>query len=176
MTPFVYVAISIAFLILVLGLFRKTRPKEFEEWQSTNYPTPSAGNGGWVHLSERIFDPSDARWLEEELGFPKLAKILMIERQRLAIHWLEALRASFDELVRTPEFSPGEALEAGSVGSWQMLWLTFRFKTSISYALLVVKSFGPYHRLIPTFSWVPISRGSGHSFRRPALANGRNSR
>jgi hypothetical protein len=176
MISLVYAAISIAFLVLVLGLFRKTRPKESDEWRFINYPPPSVGNGSWLHLSERIFDPTDARWLEEELGFPKLARALIIERQRLAIRWLEALRASFDELVRTPEFSPMEDSEAGSVGSWQMLWLTFRFKISISYALLVVKSFGPYHRLIPTFSWVPISRGSERSFRRPALANSRNSR
>ena len=66
---------------------------------------PSIGNGRWLDLSERIFDPSDARWLEEELAFPKLAKTLVTGRRRLAIHWLEALQTSFDELVRTPEVS-----------------------------------------------------------------------
>ncbi len=67
------------------------------------------GSGHWLDLSERIFDPSDARWLAEELAFPKLAEALILGRKRLAIRWLEALQASFDELVRTPELSPSEA-------------------------------------------------------------------
>ena len=176
MITLIYAAIAIAFLILVLGLFRKTLSHEPDECMPDNHPTPSTGNGRWLHLSERIFDPTDARWLANELGFPKLANALVIDRKRLAIRWLEALQAAFDDLVRTPEISPNEAPKAGSVGSWQMLWLTFRFKISISYALLAVKVFGPYHRLIPSFSWVPFSPRSERRFRRPALANSRSSR
>jgi len=171
--PLIYGAIAIAFLILVLGLYRRTRSSEPDEWIPDDHPAPRIGNGRWLYLSERIFDPHDARWLADELGFPKLAHTLIIGRKHLAICWLEALQASFDELVRTPEFSPSEAPAASSVGNWQMLWLTFRFKISVSYALLVVKLFGPYHRLVPSFSWVPFSRGSERSFRRPALANSR---
>ena len=171
----IYAAIAIGFLILVLGLFRKTRSNKADECMPDNHSAPNTGNGRWLHLSERIFDPTDARWLAEELGFPKLAHTLMLGRKRLAIRWLEALRTSFDDLVRTPDFSPSEAPEGSSVGSWQMLWLTFRFKISVSYALLVVKLFGPYHRLIPSFSWVPFSRRSERSFRRPALVNSRSS-
>src|SRR5208337_1641505 len=148
---------------------------EPDECLPDNHPAPSTANGRWLHLSERIFDPTDARWLAEELGFPKLANALILGRKRLAIHWLEALQAAFDDLVRTPEFSPSEAPKASSVGSWPMLWLTLRFKISVSYALLVVKLFGPYHRLIPSFSWVPFSARSERSFRRPALANSRSS-
>lgn len=132
-------------------------------------------NGGWLSLSERIFDPSDARWLADELAFPKLAKALMLSRKRLAIRWLEALQSSFDELVRTPSLASSESPEAVSAHSWKLLWLTVRFKLLISYALLVVKVLGPYHRLIPSFSWVPFPRESEHSFRRAALAGGRNS-
>jgi hypothetical protein len=170
-----YALIAIAFLILVLGLFGKTRSQEPDEGMPDNQYAPSIGNGRWLHLSERIFDPSDACWLAEELGFPKLAKALMLGRKRLAIRWLETLQASFDDLVRTPEIIPSEAPEANSPGSWQMLWLTLRFKLLVSYALLLVKLFGPYHRLIPSFPLVPFLQGSERSFRRAALANTRSS-
>ena len=99
----------------------------------------------------------------------------MVGRKRLAVRWLEALQASFDDLVRTPDFAPSETSETNAAGSWQMLWLTVRFKLLVSYALLVVKLFGPYHRLIPSFSWVPFSPASERSFRRAALAVGRTS-
>jgi len=177
MIMLIYAAIAIAFLILVLGLGRNTSSRELNEGTPPdNLSVPSIGNGCWLALSERIFDPSDARWLQEELAFSKLAEALMLGRKRLAIHWLEALQESFDEVVRTPELSPSETPVAGSGGSWHMLWLTIRFKLVVSYALLVVKLFGPYHRLIPSFSWVPFSRQSERGIRRPALANSRGSR
>ena len=175
MITLIYAAIAIAFLILVLGLFGKKRPQEPDECMPDNHYAPSIGSGRWLDLSERIFDPSDAHWLQDELAFPKLAKALTLERKRLAIHWLEALQASFDEVVRTPELTPSEPPEASSAGSWQMLWLTIRFKLLVSYALFVVKLFGPYHRLIPSFSWVPFSQETERSFRRAALANSRSS-
>jgi hypothetical protein len=175
MISFIYAAIAIAFLILVLGLSRRTRSTEPDEWILENRSASSIGNGRWLHLSERIFDPSDARWLAEELGFPKLAKTLILARKRLAICWLEALQASFDDLIRTPELSPSDDPKAGSDSGWKMLWLTCRFKISVSYALLVVKLFGPYHRLIPSFSWVPFPRGEEPSFRQAALVQSRGS-
>jgi len=175
MIPVIYAAIAVAFLIVVLGLFRKTRSQVADESLLDNRSAPGFENGNWLHLSERIFDPSDARWLAEELGLPDLASALVLERKRLAIFWLEALRASFDQLVRTPEFSPSEVSVGSSDGNWKMLWQTFRFKVAISYALLVVRLFGPYHRLIPSFSWIPLSRAGERSFRPPALANSRSS-
>jgi hypothetical protein len=176
MITLIYAAIAIAFLILVLCLYGKPRSHEPEEGLLDNNLAPSAGKGRLRYLSERIFDPSDARWLAEELAFPKLAEALIIGRKRLAIRWLETLQASFDEVVRTPELTSSQLPEVSPIGSWQMLWLTVRFKFLVSYALLVVKVFGPYHRLIPSFSWFPFSRGSERSFRRVALANGRGSR
>jgi hypothetical protein len=175
MTMIIYTAIAIAFLLSVLGLIRKTRSQESDEFIPDRHSAPSIGNRRWLDLSDRIFDPSDARWLAEELAFPKLAKSLSLERRKLAIHWLETLQASFDEVVRTPELDPGEAPAASSAGSWRMLWLTLRFKFLVSYALLMVKLFGPYHRLIPSFSWLPFSRESEPRFRRAALANNRSS-
>jgi len=171
----IYTAIAIAFLILVIGFLRKPQPRDLDETFTEKSYAPSIGNGRWLDLSERIFDPSDARWLQEELAFPKLAKALRLGRKRLAIRWLRALQTSFDDLVRTPELAPSEAPEAISPGSWQMLWLTIRFKLLVSYALLVVKLFGPYHRLIPSFSWVPFSQRGERSFRRAALAGSRSS-
>ena len=175
MTTLTYAAIAIAFLILVIRLRRKRPPLDMDEAFTQKSYAPRIGNRRWLHLSERIFDPTDARWLAEELGFPKLANALIIDRKRLAIRWLEALQASFEEVVRTPELAPSEAPEMGIANSWQMLWLTLRFKFLVSYALLVVKLLGPYHRLIPSFSWVPSSQETRGRFRRSALANSRSS-
>jgi hypothetical protein len=175
MTMFIYAAIAIAFLILVLVLLHKPPALDPDEAFTDKGYTRNIGNGRWLDLSERIFDPSDARWLADELAFPKLAKALTLGRQRLAIFWLEALQSSFDELVRTPEATPNEAPEATSGNNWKILWLTIRFKLLVSYALIVVKVFGPYHRLVPSFSWIPLSPASERSFRRAALADSRGS-
>lgn len=172
----IYAAVSILFLALVVYLFKRPRPIDSDETVVEGASAKTiVVNGGWLNLSERIFDPSDARWLADELAFPKLAKALMLSRKRLAIRWLEELQSSFHELVRTPSLAPSESPGAFSAQSWKLLWLTLRFKLLISYALLVVKVLGPYHRLIPSFSWVPFPRESERSFRRAALAGGRNS-
>jgi hypothetical protein len=174
MITFIYAAIAIAFLVLVLGLFRKSLSNGGGESFSDGRPARVIGNGRWLNLSERIFDFTDARWLQEELGLPNLARTLVFGRKRLAICWLEALQSSFDELVRTPQY-PLSDEEATSAGGWQMLWFFLRFKVSISYALFVVKWFGPYHRLIPSFSWVSLPGKGRRSLRRPAFANSRSS-
>lgn len=166
-----YAILAIAFLVGMLVLLRTPAALRSDEALGDREVVPSPGNARWLDLSERIFDPADARWLEEELAFPKLAKVLVTARKRLAIRWLQALQASFDHLVRTPETAEAQAQIA--VGSWKMLWLTLRFKLLVSYALLVVRVFGPYHRLIPSFSWVPLTQAGERSFRRAALAEGR---
>jgi hypothetical protein len=176
MITLIYAAIAISFLILVIGFLRKPEPDNRDETLTEKSCVTKIGNGRWLDLSERIFDPTDARWLEEELAFPKLAKDLIVERKRLAIRWLEVLQASFDELVRTPEAVSSDAPAESSDGSWQLLWLTLRFKFLVSYALLVVKLFGPYHRLIPSFTWVPFSPENEPSIRRAAFAGNRGSR
>jgi hypothetical protein len=173
MTMLTYSVVAIAFLLLVISLVRKSRSLETEEPLAEKVKPPHIVNRRWVDLSERIFDPSDVRWLAEELAFPALAKSLTLARKRLAIRWLEALQASFDDLVRTPALTPDQPAEA--VSSWKMLWLTVRFKALVSYALLVVKLFGPYHRLIPSFSWVPLPSADEGSFRRTVLADSQRS-
>jgi hypothetical protein len=173
MTTLIYASIAIVFLLLILGLRHKPQSQDPEEALSVKVSAPSINNGRWLDLSERIFDPSDACWLEEELAFPKLAKALTLGRQQLAIRWLESLQASFNEVVRTPELVLNDTSTQMSPGSWRMLWLTVRFKVFVSYALLVVKLFGPYHRLMPSFSWVALSTSSEHNLDRRALAQNR---
>jgi len=175
MITLIYAALAITFLILVLVLLRAPKPYDLDETTAEKSYAPSVSNGRWLDLSERIFDPSDARWLEEELAFPKLANALILDRKHLAIRWLEALQASFDELVRTPEIASSNDPEASAGGGWRLLWLIIRFKLLVSYALLVVKLFGPYHRLIPSFAWVPFSQGRRQSVRQAALASSRGS-
>ncbi len=175
MTTLIYAALAIAFLLFVLGLLRNPLPHDQDESVEGKRLPASIGNGLWLDLSERIFDPSDARWLAEELAFPKLAHALTLDRKQLAIRWLEALQSSFDELVRTPEVAPAEDTMASSIGGWRMLWLIIRFKLLVSYAFLAVKLFGPYHRLIPSFAWIPFSTGNRHAVRREALASSRGS-
>jgi hypothetical protein len=174
-TLIIYAVLAIACLVLALGLLRKPKPHDLDETTEEKSYAPSLGNGRWLDLSERIFDASDARWLEEELAFPKLARALELDRKRLAIRWLEALQASFDELVRTPETAPSSNPEGSSLQGWRMSWLILRFNLLVSYALLVVKLLGPYHRLIPSFAWVPFSQGSRQPVPRAALAASRGS-
>lgn len=176
MIPAISSATAIAFLILVLILFRRNQSKEPTGTLNDVQICRKLEHGGWLHLSERIFDPVDAQWLGEELSLPRLAEALTLSRKRLAICWLEALQSSFDEFVRTPQYLLGEEFGTTSAEGWQMLWFSLRFKISLSYALLIVKWFGPYHRLIPTFSWVPFSQKSERSFRRTSLANSRSAR
>ncbi len=176
MISFIYSAIAIAFLLVVLLLSVKTRSShQRRKWAADNPASLKIGNGRWLHLSERIFDPADVHWLAEELSLPNLAQSLTDSRKRLAICWLEALQSSFDEFVRFPQYPLTDEV-AASAGGWQLLWLTLRFKLSVSCALFVVKWFGPYHRLIPSFSWLPSSQNSERRLRRPAFANSRSAR
>ena len=118
-----------------------------------------------LRLAERIFDPADRDWLYKEVCFPQAAEALERHRKTLAIHWLKAFRNSFNELVRTPDFAAGEALPA-ETSSLGMLWLTLRFHFLITYALLMVRAFGPYHRIVPIL-------GPLQSFRNLGFAKGR---
>jgi hypothetical protein len=172
-TLYIYATLAIAFLIVVVALLRNPRAQDGDAVEKKEYAS-TVGSRRWLDLSERIFDPSDVRWLEQELAFPKLARALSLDRKRLAVQWLEALQSSFDELIRTPEAVSGDNGPSHASG-WSMLWLILRFKFLISYALVVVKLLGPYHPLIPSFAWLPFSRGLGQKIRLEALAGNRTS-
>ncbi len=106
-------------------------------------------------LAERIFDPADYLWLRDELGHPGLARALARSRKRVALHWLSALERSFEDLVRVAECSPPQANRGEVLSSWQPLARTLRFHFLLGYAQLVVRIFGPYHRLVPRLNWCP---------------------
>jgi hypothetical protein len=56
--------------------------------------------------------------------------------------------------VSLPGPLPAEGDLAHNASSWEFLTLTLRFHLSVGYALLVVRIFGPYHRLIPSADWL----------------------
>jgi hypothetical protein len=171
----IYAAAAVLFLLLVLGLIRRTRHQEMSECPPEPFSF-GATDGRWLGLSERIFDPSDARWLAEELAFPQLAATLTRARKQMAVRWLETLQSSFDEVVRTPGLNTDEFPESDPYMGWRMLWLTLRFKVLVSYALFIVKTLGPYHRLIPAGTWSPLVGANKLIMRPAALANSRISR
>lgn len=170
-----YAEFAIAFLVLIMRLVRKPQPFDSDDAYSAANDLPRIASGRWLDLSARIFDPSDARWLQEELAFPELAKSLIAGRKQMAIRWLEVLQASYADLVRTPEFAPSDASEVTSARNGQMLWLSLRFKFLVSYALVEVKVFGPYHRLIPSFNWAPSRPIAKEVFGRASSAHSRTS-
>ncbi len=105
-------------------------------------------------LAERLFDSADHLWLRDEIGQPKLASVLARERKQMALRWLHDLRRSFNDLVRVPE-SESARMKPGDVpANWRLLWLTLRVHFLLAYAVLVVRLFGPYHRLIPSADWL----------------------
>jgi hypothetical protein len=174
MITIIYIVIAILFLIAIHVAMARARSVEPRECATEKEFAPRLGQANWLDLSERIFDPSDVRWLREDLAFPRLANSLADARKQLAIRWLRALKASFDALVRIPDSGLGETPGTPSVGSWQMLWLTVRFQFLLSYALLVVRYFGPYHRLIPSFNWVPFPPEAASRIESPVYVDNRN--
>jgi hypothetical protein len=168
MNLLIYAGIAIAFLVLVLSLLVRARPETTSERVPENDYAQCVGEARWISLSECIFNPSDARWLREELSFPELARSLTRARKQLAIQWLKTLQASFNSLVRTA--APLQDSGANSIESWRLLWLTVRFQFLLSYALLIVQLFGPYHRLIPSFSWIPFLKEGESPLHRSLLA------
>jgi hypothetical protein len=170
---FLYSILAVALLVAIAALLRKPGKHHVDEIvEKRVYTTGDRGNH-WLRLSERIFDPADARWLQDELAFPKLAAALTLDRKELAIRWLEALQLSFDEFVRTPAVFANE--DSSQINDWEMLGLALRFKFLISYALIVVKVLGPYHSLIPSFKWVPLL-GRAQKGRKEAFAGTSTSR
>lgn len=155
MSPaFLYSTIAILIIAIVALLLRPSGDDYAPERNSRQ----EFANGLWeshgLSLAERILDPADYFWLRDELRFPHLAASLRHHRQHLALQWLNAVRSSFSEMVRTPE-APSHSRTGGETPqSWQLLRLTLRFHLLLGYAILVVRCFGPYHRLIPSFGWM----------------------
>ncbi len=150
---YAYAGLAILLLVLVVALARPRRPLEVAGEEAGPARATDEWDVRWLDLARQIFDSTDYFWLRDELRFPRLAKALLISRKRLAICWLKALRASFNELVRTPELHPLDGEIENTPAGWQLSWLAIRFQLLLNYALLVVWFFGPYHRLIPVPNW-----------------------
>jgi hypothetical protein len=148
-----YSIIALLTIVIVALLLRPGRDASPAGRARDTISAEGLWDSAGLSLAERILDPADYYWLRDELGFPTLAESLREHRKRLALDWLKAVRRSFVEMVRTPEsLAPGSP-EAGKQESWELLRITLRFHFFLIYALLVVRFFGPYHRLIPSLGW-----------------------
>jgi hypothetical protein len=154
---FTYSALALAIIVVVALLVHSSHagPEVYHDEVEQEY-LHGLWEGRGLSLAERILDPSDYLWLRDELGFPALAESLRRSRQHLTLKWLKAVRRSFSEMVRTPEPVSHARTADGTQASWQLLRLTLRFHLLLSYAFLVVRFFGPYHRLIPSLGWMHL--------------------
>ena len=152
----IYTLIALAVLALTVSLVRTAPSHITEESEQSAEPVrPLEGiNASFLRLGDKIFEPRDFHWLRYELSFPGAAEDLARHRKRLATEWLKSLRNSFQELVRTPELEGVKGESESTLSSWKLLWLTLRFHFLVSYALFVIRFFGPYHQLIPSFAWL----------------------
>ena len=153
----------VALLIRVVGvaLARSGQARDAADLQESPDLTQGLWGGSCLSLAERIFDPADYKWLYDELCFPQAARALARHRKELALSWLRALRSSFKNLVRHADSVGSAEAQGNADSSWQLLWRTLRFYFLVSYALLVVHLFGPYHRLVPYFGWFDSVRQFG---------------
>ncbi len=164
-----YAALAFLLLVLVVVLARPRRPPQGAGEKVGATGVPDEWDVRWLELAKQIFDSTDYLWLRDELGFPRLAKALLSSRKRMAICWLKTLRASFNELVRTPDLGPAEGQNDNDPAGWRLSWLAVRFQLLLIYALLVVWIFGPYHRLIPALNWrLPVPEPPLRSARFPS--------
>jgi hypothetical protein len=123
-----------------------------------------------LDLAERILDPADYRWLRDDLCFPQLARVLAHHRKEMALRWLKGLRSAFNELVREPHAAGAGDTDDGRPG-WAMAFHTLRFHLLLSFAILMVWTFGPYHGIVPSFDWLRAASGAKYRKERYGMAN-----
>ncbi len=163
MEPIWYLALAFATLLLAGWLLREKRSRDESELKRERSLAECLFDANCLDLANRIFDPADYRWLRDELCFPQAADLLARDRKDLAIKWLKALRSSFKEFVGVPNPEAAGEGSASELSSWQSLWPTLRFQLLLAYALLVVRLFGPYHRLVPRLEWLQALRSPAGS-------------
>jgi hypothetical protein len=155
-----YTILALSTLVLAAWLAREPRPKSKTALGEKEDFVNCLLDPRFLDLADRIFDPTDYRWLHDQMCFPEAARSLARHRKQLAIQWLQALGRSFKELVRLPEPDIETGQPAARSG-WKSLRLTLRFHLLLGYALLVVRLFGPYHRLLPRLGWIDSVRAIG---------------
>ncbi len=151
MLTIVYTIIA-AFVFLLVALWaRQTLRGEPTEVAVEEEDVEGLLDGLGIALAEQVFDSTDYIWLRDSIGLPHLARELAHSRKQLALRWLKNLHGLFNRLLRTPL----DFCETGRGGSQKrkVFWLTLRFHFFWVYALVVVRLFGPYHRLVPALNW-----------------------
>jgi len=151
----IYVALAAGMFLLAGVLLRRARAEEATEEKAEENPAQALWDARSLSLAERLFDSAVYLWLRRTIGFPDLARKLARSRKRMALKWLRSLRKAFDELVSTPDAAAGHQPEEHLRG-WHLLWLTLRFQLLVGYAILMVRMFGPYHRLLPSLPWITL--------------------
>jgi len=149
MNVIAYAAIAVLVILVVAVLYRTASEDKSLRAETDHQIARGLWEGSGLSVAEKIFDRTDYLWLRDKVGFPSLARSLARSRQQIALKWLKALRRSFEDVVLTPAAAPNQAAPPNGPGSWEMLWPTLRFHLLLAYATLVVRWFGPYHRLIP---------------------------
>ncbi len=140
------ILLGMAVVILAWLLVRKRHEEEALSEERSEGDCGKFWQASWLRVAERIFDVADFHWLRDEIAQPQLARALARARKQIALEWLKAVRLSFDRLVRTP--GPSEPVP-------HLLWMSLRIRMRLGYATLVVRLFGPYHRLIWSFDFLP---------------------
>jgi hypothetical protein len=151
-----YTIVALLTVVVVLWLVRRAQrpaPESSRDEQSWDAALWSPAD---LILAERVFDRTDYLWLRDEAGFPALAKSLRRSRAQMALAWLRAVRRSFEKLLQTPGPVPASRGLFKPPRSWEFM---LRFHLVLGYAFLVVRFFGPYHRLVPPFGWIPNLSG-----------------
>ena len=148
-----YVVIAVLILAIAVMLARQGSHPVGLETESEKEFNRGLLEASCLDLAERIFDPSDYRWLRDDLCFPQLARMLASHRKEMALRWLKGLRNAFNEMVREPHFVGANDADDGRPALGMAL-LTLRFHALLSFAILMVWMFGPYHGIVPSFGWL----------------------
>jgi hypothetical protein len=151
----IYSVFALLIIFGVVFLIRSRRAEAIPHAEVSRRGPGAFWEGPDLALAERIFDRTDYLWLRDDVGFPTLAESLLRSRRQIALNWLRAVRKSFDKLIRTPGPAPGAHDPTSAPESWDLLRLLLRFHLVLGYAIVVVRLFGPYHRLVPSLGWMP---------------------
>lgn len=165
-----YVVIAVLILAIAVMLAGQGRYQIDVETESEKEFNRGLLDKSCLDVAERIFDPADYRWLRDDLCFPQVARTLAHHRKEMALRWLRGMRSSFNELVREPHVTGASDTDDGRPAR-AMAFLTLRFHALLSFAILMVWMFGPYHGIVPSFDWLRAASGAEYRKDRYGMAN-----